>query len=68
MASDVANYLIRIIATYGDLPCILEHHSASPDGVLFDPLVDVPVMTIFKFGDSHKETCVLFTSREVKDD
>lgn len=68
MASDVAAYLVRVIAKYGDLPCILEHNGNTSDGAVFDPLVDVPIMTIYKFGDSHKETCVLFTAREVEDE
>lgn len=67
MASDVAKYLIDVILKCGDLPCVLEHHSAEPDGILLDPLVDVPIMTIFKPGDSHQEQCLLFSNRKMAD-
>lgn len=67
MASDVASYLIRVIAKYGDVPCVLEHVSSEDDGILLDPLGDCPVLTVFTPGSSHKESCVLFTRRHVED-
>lgn len=67
MVSDVAEYLIHVLVHYGDLPCVLEHHSATKDNILLDPLEDLPILTIYKRGEQHSETCVLFTNRQVED-
>lgn len=68
MASDVAKYLVEVIAKYGDLPCTLEHSNSKQDGVLLDPLVDVPIMTIFQSGSSHTEQCLVFMNRRPEND
>lgn len=68
MASDVAKFFIDTIGIFGDLPCVLEHHSREMDGILLDPLMSTPVMTIYKEGSSKKDRCILFTEKTVERD
>lgn len=65
MASDVAKYLINAISTYGDLPCVLEHHSSNPNDVPIEPLKDLLVMTIYQSGSTHTEHCIVFMNRSI---
>lgn len=68
MISDVAKYLINVISEYGDLPCVLEHHKKNDeDDTFLDPLVNMPVVTIYQEGNNHQESCILFTNRSVLD-
>ena len=67
MASEVIAYLANTIAKIGDVPCVIEHKSGVKDGILLDPVNDVAVMTVGRYGSKHMETCVIFTEKQIND-
>lgn len=65
MTSDVIKYLVNVMKSYGDLPCVLEtDESEIQEGKYFKPLEHMPVVTLFQLGSKHKENCILFASEE----
>lgn len=65
MTSDVIKYLVNVMKSYGDLPCVLEaDENEIQQGQYFRPLEHMPVVTLFQLGSKHKENCILFASED----
>ena len=66
MASEVAKYLIECIVLYGDIPCVIEHKKSKKHDALLDPVNNIFILSVGKYGSEHVDTCVLFTNSNLE--